>query len=48
MEKTKVNVKLEIEVEDLEAFIYTNAELGLIEFSKITGANILKVEIKEK
>lgn len=47
MDKTKVTVKMEIEVEDLEAFL-TSSELGAIEFSKVTGTNILKMEIKEK
>lgn len=50
MDKTQVTratVKMEIEVEDLEAFL-TSSELGVIEFSKVTGANILKMEIKEK
>ena len=47
METTKVTVIMEIEVEDLEAFL-TSSELGSIEFSKVTGANILKMEIKEK
>ena len=44
---TKVNVKMEIEVKDFEAFL-TSSELGTIKFSEITGANILKMEIKEK
>ena len=44
---TKVTVKMEIEVEDFEAFL-TSSELGAIKFSEITGANILKMEIKEK
>lgn len=47
MDKTKVTVKLEIEVKDFETFI-TSSELGAIKFSEITGANILKMEIKEK
>ena len=47
MDKTRVIVKMEVEVEDLEAFL-TSSELGSIEFSKTTGANILKMEIKEK
>lgn len=38
---------MEIEVEDIEAFIFTTSELGAIELSKATGANILKMEIKE-
>ena len=51
MDKTRVTrviVKMEVEVEDIEEFIFTTSELGSIEFSKITGANILKMEIKEK
>lgn len=48
MDKTKVKVIMKIEVEDIEAFIFTTSELGAIEFSKVTGANILKMEIKEK
>lgn len=48
MDKTKVTVKMEVEVKDLEAFVFTTAELGAIKFSEVTGANILKMEIKEK
>ena len=46
MDKAKVKVTMEIEVEDLEAFM-TALEPNLIEFSKMTGANILRTEIKE-
>ena len=46
MSKTKVT--MEVEVEDIEAFIFTTSELGSIAFSKATGANILKMKIKEK
>ena len=51
MDKTQVTratVKIEVEVEDIETFIFTTSELGATEFSKATGANILKMEIKEK
>ena len=47
MDKTRVIVKMEVEVEDFEAFL-TSSELASIEFSETTGANILKMEIKEK
>ena len=37
---------MEVEVEDFEAFL-TSSELGSIEFSKTTGANILKITVSE-
>lgn len=46
MEKTKVTVTMEIEVEELDLFL-SSLQSGLIEFSKETKANILKAEIKE-
>ena len=46
-EVTKVIIKMEIEVKDFEAFL-TSSQLGLIKFAETTGANILKMEIKEK
>ena len=50
MNKTKVIVKMEIEVEDIEDFseFITTVEEGTIKFSEITKANILRVEVKEK
>ena len=51
MEKTKVKVTMEIEVEDedIEDFseFITTVEKGVIEFSKETKANVLKVAVKE-
>ena len=49
METTKVKVTMEIEVEDIEDFskFVTTVEKGVIEFSKETKANILKVTVKE-
>lgn len=44
---TKVTVIMELEVEDIETFIFTTSELGVIEFSKATGANILKTTVSE-
>ena len=50
MEKTKVKVTMEIEVEDIEDFskFINTVEKGVIKFSEETKANILKVEVKEK
>ena len=47
MDKTKVKVTMEIEVEELDLFM-SSLQSGLIAFSKETKANILKAEIKEK
>ena len=46
---TKVKVTMEIEVEDIEDFskFITTVEKGVIEFSKETKANVLKVTVKE-
>lgn len=46
MDKTKVTVTMEIEVEELDLFL-SSLQSGLIEFSKETKANILKAEVKE-
>lgn len=46
MKTSKVTVIMEVEVEDIEAFL-TSSELGSIEFSKTTGANILKMTVSE-
>ena len=46
MEKTKVKVTMEVEVEELDLFM-SSLQSGLIAFSKETSANILKVEVKE-
>jgi hypothetical protein len=47
MDKTKVKVTMEIEVEDFADFM-SSLQSGLVEFSKETKANVLKAEIKEK
>lgn len=47
METTKVKVTMEVEVMTIDLF-HTSLESAVIEFSKNTGANVLKVEIKEK
>lgn len=44
---TKVTVKIEIEVEELDLFM-SSLQSGLVAFSEETKANILKTEIKEK
>lgn len=48
-EVTKVKVTMEVEVmtDEIDLF-HTSLESAVIEFSKNTGANVLKVEIKEK
>lgn len=46
METTKVKVTMEIEVEDFADFM-SSLQSGLVEFSKETEANVLKVEVKE-
>lgn len=46
MDKAKVKVTMEIEVEELDLFM-SSLQSGLIAFSKETGANVLKVEVKE-
>ena len=50
MKKTKVKVTMEIEVDDIEDFseFITSVEKGVIKFSEVTKANILRVEVKEK
>lgn len=49
MGKTKVTVKMEIEVEDIEDFseFITTVKKGVIKFSEETKANVLKVHVKE-
>ena len=49
MNKTKVKVTMEIEVEDIEDFskFITTVEKGVIKFSEETKSNILKVKVKE-
>lgn len=48
MDKTKVTVKMVIEVEDTEDFskFISTVEKGVIKFSEETRANILKVDVK--
>ena len=47
-EVTKVKVTMEVEVmtDEIDLF-HTSLERAVIEFSKNTGANVLKVEVKE-
>lgn len=49
METTKVKVTMEVEVmtNEIDLF-YTSLENAVIEFSKNTGANVLKVKVVEK
>ena len=49
MNKTKVKVTMEIEVEDIEDFskFITTVEKGAVKFSEETKTNILKVTVKE-
>ena len=46
METTKVTVIMEIEVEEFDLFM-NDIPSGVIEFSKETGANILKTTVSE-
>ena len=49
MDKTKVKVTMEVEVitDEIDLF-HTSLENAVIEFSKNTGANVLKVKVVEK
>lgn len=47
MDRTKVKVTMEIEVEDLADFI-GSLESGIIEFSKETKANVLTSKVVEE
>ena len=47
MDKTKVKVTMEIEVEDFADFM-GSLESGIIEFSKETKANVLSLQVVEK
>ncbi len=49
METTKVKVTIEVEVmnDEIDLF-HTSLESAVIEFSKNTGANVLKVKVVEK
>ena len=49
MEKSKVKVTIEIEVEAIEDFqkFIATVEKGVIKFSEETKANVLKVDVKE-
>ena len=47
MDKTKVKVTMEIEVEDFADFM-GSLESGIIEFSKETKANVLSSQVVEK
>ena len=49
MDKTKVKVTMEIEVEDIEDFskFIASVEKGVIKFSEETKAIVLKVKVKE-
>ena len=46
---SKVTVKIEIEVEDIEDFskFISTVEKGVVKFSEETKANVLKVNVKE-
>ena len=48
MDTTKVKVTMEVEVmtDEIDLF-HTSLEYAVIEFSKNTKANVLKVEVKE-
>lgn len=46
MDKAKIEVTMEIEVEELDLFM-SSLQSGLIAFSKETKANVLKVAVKE-
>ena len=49
MELTKVKITMEIEVKTDEIDLFHNSlESAVIEFSKNTGANVLKVKVVEK
>jgi hypothetical protein len=43
---TKVKVTIEIEIEDFADFM-SSLESGVVEFSKKTGANVLKAKVQE-
>ncbi len=46
MDKTKVKITMEIEVEEFDLFM-TSLQSGVIKFSEETKANVLKVDVKE-
>ena len=48
MDKMKVKITMEVEVmtDEIDLF-HTSLEYAVIEFSKNTKANVLKVEVKE-
>lgn len=50
MNKTKVRVTMEIEVEDIEDFskFIATVEKGVVKFSEETKTNVLKVTVKER
>ena len=49
MDKTKVKITMEIEVEDIENFqeFIATVEKGVLKFSEETKANVLKVKVNE-
>ncbi len=49
MNKTKVRITMEIEVEDIEDFskFITTVEKGVVKFSEETKTNVLKVTVKK-
>ena len=47
METTKVKVTMEVITDEIDLF-HTSLEKAVIEFSKNTGANVLKVKVVEK
>lgn len=50
MDKTKLKITMEIEVEDIEDFqeFIATVEKGVIKFSEETKTNILKVKVEER
>lgn len=46
MDRTKVTVTIEIEVEELDLFM-SSLQSGLIAFSEETKANVLKAKVQE-
>ncbi|MCR5765651.1 MAG: hypothetical protein K6G09_06715 [Treponema sp.] len=45
--KVKVTMEVEVKTDEIDLF-YTSLESAVIEFSKNTGANVLKVKVVER
>jgi len=45
--KVKVTMEVEVKTDEIDLFM-TSVEMGVIKFSEETGANVLKVDVKEK